>query len=118
MRVTLISTDGPWLEAAISTPFGKLVVMDDFSIDERSAPGIGEEFEVELSASLLDEGEYDPFILLLKVWEARASHETGISCTIGSRRSNKPKRVVRKGCIMHGKKCSMVMMEKSACMTT
>ncbi|MES2467809.1 MAG: hypothetical protein V4675_10950 [Verrucomicrobiota bacterium] len=57
MRVSLISTEGPWLEASISTPFGILSVMDEFTIDDRSAPGIGEEFDVELSASLLDDDE-------------------------------------------------------------
>jgi len=57
MRVSLVSTKGPWLEASISTPCGVLFVMDEFTIDERSAPGIGGEFEVELSATLLDDDE-------------------------------------------------------------
>lgn len=56
MRVSLISTDGLWLEAALRTPEGILHVMDEFSIDEHSAPGISTEFEVELSAQL-DEDE-------------------------------------------------------------
>lgn len=45
------------MEASISTPYGTLSVMDEFTIDERSAPAIGDEFDVELSASLLDDGE-------------------------------------------------------------
>ena len=57
MRVALISTEGPWLEASISTPFGVFSVMDEFTIDDRNAPGVGDEFDVELSASLLDEDE-------------------------------------------------------------
>lgn len=57
MRVSLISTEGPWLEASISTPFGILSAMDEFSIDERSTPGIGDDFDVEISASLLDDDE-------------------------------------------------------------
>jgi hypothetical protein len=57
MRVSLVSTEGPWLEASISTPYGTFYVMDEFSIDERSSPRIGDEFDVELSASLLDEDE-------------------------------------------------------------
>ena len=31
--------------------------MDEFTIDDRNAPGVGEEFDVELSASLLDDDE-------------------------------------------------------------
>lgn len=57
MRVSRISTDGPWLEASISTPFGILSVMDEFSLVDNSAPGIADEFDVELSASLLDDDE-------------------------------------------------------------
>ncbi len=57
MRVSLISTKGPWLEAKILTPFGVYSVMDEFSSDDCSAPCIGDEFDIELSASLLDEDE-------------------------------------------------------------
>lgn len=56
MRVSLISTEGPWLEASLRTPNGIIHVMDEFSIDERSAPCLAEEFEIDLSA-LLDEEE-------------------------------------------------------------
>lgn len=56
MRAVLLSTDGPWLEASLRTTYGTLAVMDEFSISEMTAPSIGEEFEVELSAEL-DEDE-------------------------------------------------------------
>lgn len=52
MRASLISTGGPWLEATIGTSYGTLTVMDEFSIDARGAPGIGDDFEVELSTVL------------------------------------------------------------------
>jgi len=42
--------------ATLRTPEGILHVMDEFSIDERSAPVISAEFAIELSA-LLDEDE-------------------------------------------------------------
>lgn len=57
MRVSLVSTEGPWLEASIATSGGILSVMDEFTIDERSSPRIGDEFDVEISASLLEDGE-------------------------------------------------------------
>jgi len=57
MRVSLVATEGPWLEAKISTPYGLLSVMDEFTIDGRSAPEVGDDFEVELSATLLGDDE-------------------------------------------------------------
>ena len=59
MRVSLISTEGPWLEATLKTPEGILRVMDEFSIDERSAPGISEEFDIELSAQLNEDESWE-----------------------------------------------------------
>ena len=41
--------------------------MDEFTIDERSSQGIGDEFDVELSASLLDDDE---------AWEAMFAGNT------------------------------------------
>ncbi len=57
MRVSLISTEGPWLEALISTPHGNLSVMDEFTSDKKNAPKEGNDFEIELSATLLDDDE-------------------------------------------------------------
>ncbi len=56
MFVTLLSTNGPWLDAEISTDDGVLTVMDEFSIDASKSPNVGESFEVELSA-LLDHSD-------------------------------------------------------------
>jgi len=56
MRVSLVSANGPWLEAVIATPYGELTVMDGFSISESAAPSIGSEFDAELSATV-DEDE-------------------------------------------------------------
>lgn len=56
MRVNLIKTQGPWLEAMVTHDNRQLCVMDEFSIDIRFAPKPGEDFEVELSA-LPEDGE-------------------------------------------------------------
>jgi hypothetical protein len=56
MKAKLIKTDGPWLKAEIEVGLEKLFVMDEFSSDERSAPSLGAEMHIELSA-MVDEGE-------------------------------------------------------------
>lgn len=59
MRVTLIGTDGPWLEAKLDANGQVLVVMDEFSINEATAPSLGSEFEVELSATTDDDCSWE-----------------------------------------------------------
>lgn len=56
MIAKLISTDGPWLEAVLEIGGNRFTVMDEFSLDERTCPALGSEFDAELSA-LLDNGE-------------------------------------------------------------
>ena len=59
MRVSLIKTDGAWLEATIATPHGDLTVMDEFSIVKRIAPEVGSDFDVELSAYTDDDASWE-----------------------------------------------------------
>jgi len=59
MRVTLISTEGPWLEAKVKAGDRILTVMDEFSIDEGTAPTVNSEFDVELSAFVDEDGSWE-----------------------------------------------------------
>ena len=59
MKATLIDTQGPWLEATLKTDFGTLVDMDEFSIDERSTPSVGSEFDVNLSTTLVEDESWE-----------------------------------------------------------
>ena len=59
MRVKLIKTEGPWLEATVQHGEQQLRVMDEFTSDDRFAPMPGEEFEVELSALTDDQTSWD-----------------------------------------------------------
>jgi hypothetical protein len=62
MKVTLIKTDGPWLEAEIAIGTECFIVMDVFSPDDRPARPAGSEFYLELSAGLINEEESWEFI--------------------------------------------------------
>ena len=53
-RATLLKTQGPWLEAEIRLEGEVLTVMDDFSADEANAPAPGQDFEIELSAPMVE----------------------------------------------------------------
>jgi hypothetical protein len=56
MRARLISTEGPWLGAKVEVHGEILEVMDEFSLDERTAPQPGDYFDCDLTA-LHDEDE-------------------------------------------------------------
>lgn len=59
MRVKFIGTEGPWLEATVQYGNEQLCVMDGFTIDARSAPRPGDEFDIELSAFLDDDESWE-----------------------------------------------------------
>ena len=59
MRVKLIQTEGPWLAATVQHNEQVLCVMDEFSIDIRSAPKSGEYFDVELSALVEEDTSWE-----------------------------------------------------------
>lgn len=59
MRAKLIKTDGPWLEATVETEHGSFVAMDCISCDENAVPAPGEEFEAEVTATILSEPTWD-----------------------------------------------------------
>jgi len=59
VRVKLIETQGPWLPASIQHGNQLLCVMDEFSIDVRFAPNVGDHFDVELSAMVDDDSTWE-----------------------------------------------------------
>jgi hypothetical protein len=67
MRVKLIRTEGPWLMATIEDGDRQFCVMDVFTSDDSSAPKPGEEFDVELSVLMDEDG----------CWEALFSGNPG-----------------------------------------
>ena len=58
-RVKLIETQGPWLPATVQHREQQLCVMDEFTIDARFAPKIGDYFDVELSAFVDDDESWE-----------------------------------------------------------
>jgi hypothetical protein len=59
VRVKLISTEGPYLEAIIEVQGQRLCVMDEFSVCAASSPTVGEEIEFDFSPLLDEEEEWE-----------------------------------------------------------
>ena len=56
MKAKLISTEGAYLPAILEIEGARYCVMDEFTIDKRSMPKVGETFDFEFS-NMLDEDE-------------------------------------------------------------
>ena len=56
IRAQLLTTQGPYLEAIVRINGHDLCLMDEFTVSAESAPDIGSEFDLELTA-LLDDDE-------------------------------------------------------------
>jgi hypothetical protein len=54
-----LSTNGPYLEAKIEVAGQRLVVMDELTLDVRSAPHPGDEIEIDLSAEIDPEESWE-----------------------------------------------------------
>ncbi len=55
MRATFLSTEGAYLEAKVSIDGVEYSIMDEITIDEKSSPRVGDDFEIELQTLLADE---------------------------------------------------------------
>lgn len=63
IRVQLLTTDGPYLEAVIKIGEKQLCVMDDFSAIGDVAPESGDEFDLELTTLIDDEESWESIVL-------------------------------------------------------
>lgn len=59
VRAKLISSDGPYLQARIEVDGVVFTVMDEFGVCAKTVPEVGEEFDYEFSAELLEDEEWE-----------------------------------------------------------
>jgi len=59
VRAKFISTEGSYLEAVIEVSGQNYHVMDEFSVNEETSPKVGDEFDFDMTAELLDIEEWE-----------------------------------------------------------